>query len=476
MTAIHSSVTQRSLGDISDPLFPLAGSNPILPTSNLFDEGLKVRTFCLELFSTIDQVLTSLKTLGKGFTQVAVCEECRQMTKDFLEQKALEKKARYSDFLGLIEILQTKTQEFNPTLHRLSSLVELQKRLPKQKKWSYWKSVRASIFVMGIQGLAKTSAYAESIGLHPIPPVPKRQPIVNLYPTFDAINLVQSTHTETARWLMTRTRVFTFRELCQSIQRSCDRLRGTILSWDNYCLLSIRHKSAAWMANIGYRYLPLEKMPKAVLSLDDILAGIQLVEHLKSSISNHFILFEDAAYSGTQLKSTLMQLFRRIQQPFDKQKQIYCILGFSSEHIDWQEVINLLNGKNVIVQIFASCLVPTCRTLMEKELLSEEKKALLRELVGGGSTPLMTTEWKTPDYKSLPMFVSEGWASSCSRKNNLDPRELKVQANSAQNLDGIGPMPNVIPPYKSPTRTIEDDIEETQQLLLKIGKMSREIA
>lgn len=456
----HYSVIRRKKGEA-----PPLGGNPanLLPLQGpaekqnsggvLDEEGLRVRTFCLELLSNLEDVIKQIPP-----DQAIKLEECKGVLRYFIENGALEKRAGFSDFLRFIERLRDQVPEIAPILKRFFDLVSWQKHLPKRKELNHWNRIKLAIQVGLFKGIDQISERVEAVGLHSIPAIPKCERIVNLYPMIDAINLVESNHREAARWLMTRVRVFTFRELCQSIQQSCLQLRDPILSWDRYCLLTIKDKSQEWMADLAVRYLPKEKMPGQVLSMDHQEVGMNLLEHLKGSGFDHFILFDDGAYSGRQIDDYLSDLQRSLYYEFqatdvpnviqfERKKTIYLVFGFFPKDKDLQkEVVERKFEKyNVHIQVLTSCRIESCNTLMENEQLPDSMTEKVRHFAGSGIKPLIATEWKKPDFMSTPMFVTQGWTDQWGRARY---GELRKAPSEVLHMDGEGPLANVVPPYR----------------------------
>jgi len=409
----------------------------------LFSEGLKVRSFTLDLISHLEDLEMGPEELPVG--KKILLKEAKDTLIWFLDMGVMKKEAGFTDFLGLMDLLQSKAEPFTPIFQRYVDLVKLQDKLPRhiKKEEGHWdkirKMVRSGLFN---KTMVETAEHAKKIGLHPIPVLPKDQRIVNLYPTIDAINLLTSSHREAGRWLMNQTRVITFREMCQSIKASCEQLRDTILQWDDYCLLAIPKKSQAWMADIAYRYLPQEKMPREILNFSHYSAGKDLYKHITTSGSDHFILFDDSAYSCQQLEGYLSDLngqfeIKKSPDVPGKTKHIYIIFGsFPEDKYSDRKLIYYeeLKRRNIEVHLVSNLLLKNCGSQMKKDDLSSDTQKQIEDLAVIDH-PQVATEWKRPDFMSTSMFISQGFI-------HIHGKGIFGAHNytSAESLDGVGPI------------------------------------
>jgi len=423
---------------------PLAGKSVTFPPfqgPTRENEGMKTRSFSLELMSNIEDLM------GNAFNKRL--DECRGVVRYFLEKGALKLQAGFEDYLNLLNILEKECQEVAPLLKRHRELVDLQKKLIVKTKTRRWRNV-SFLFP---KHLAQTAEQAQAIGLHPFPALPERQTIVNLYPTFDAINLLIATHREAGRWLMTRTTVLTFKELCKSIKTSCAKLRDTILQWEDYYLVTIEGKSQEWMADIGYRYLPPEKMPKGVIKENDHRQASNLATCIKQSRSRNFIMFDDAAYSGRQIEGYLSSLhLELLSDPsyhLSEEINLYFIFGFYPKdknwRCDWRRFLSRYDSfhcealNNINVHFITSHYTKTCKMLMEEEKLSPPLKEKIGKLANENN-PLLVTEWKTPDFASISRFITQGILDQYSRTSRKEHSQLDAEF-------ALNPITPVQPPY-----------------------------
>lgn len=427
---------------------PLAGPNET-NKGFLIDEGLKVRTFCLELLSNIEDFEMAKENVSLSREVRIKIEEAKEVVRYFLHHYALDKKAGFTDFLHLLLILEENVSELSSLVKRHVDLVHLQTKLPKKEKAlacpSPWNKIKTLIHSgLFTKNIVATAEPATKLGLHPIPALPRKQTVVNLFPTLDAINLLGSPYREAGRWLMHSASVVTFQELCHSIKASCDEMRETILQWDDYYLLSIKGKSQEWMADIAYRFLPQEKMPKGILQMEHHSVGDHLFDYLTHSESNNFILFDDGAYSGSQLGTYIFQLVGNLIHagPFAKKKTLYFVFGHFPKDKYKADCINL-EKHNIQAKVLSHHLAENCDTLMQKEHLSPSLMEKIQDLARP-DRPLLATEWKRPDFMSTSQFVTEGYHFLHDRTGY---GELNVVTPKAERLDGIGPITDIIPPY-----------------------------
>lgn len=461
-------ITRREKGKIPTSTrlsaLPEKTLGPKEPSSegNLNSEGLKVRTFCLDLLSNIEDAqiakrdpITYKPLPGSSDEELVKLEEMKNVVRYFFEQEAFQKKAGYSDFLNLLNVLEKGgASELLPNFKRYADLVALQEKLPKKmknKEKSGWDKIRTMVHSgLFVGNLAETAEHAKKIGLHPIPAVPQKQSIVNLYPTIDAMNIVDGAHREAARWIMIHVRIITFQELCRSIKASCKQMRPTILKWDNYSLLTVKEKSQEWMADIAYRYLPTDKMPQELLSMQHYSFGKDLLNHLTQSTSKNFILFDDGAYSCKQLKQYLDYLRCELwgKPPLPTRKNIYFVYGHFPKDmpLDFDGTFKEILQYNVKIEIISNLLTENIDTLMKNEKLSDSLKENIKDLIGT-TRPQLATEWKKPDAWSTSMFITKGYLRLHSKVAN---GQLDIPAESVEDLDGVGPITKVIPPYTKP--------------------------
>jgi hypothetical protein len=442
----------------------MKGPKEILGNPPIYEEGLKVRTFCLELLSNMEEC-----------THIYAFKNA---VRYFLEHGALQKQAGFADYLKLIEILEEGAKQINPLfensklfciLKKHSKIIHLQKNFPQKEKISkkacQWDKIRTMVRAgLLTRDILKTADQAKRLGLRPVPLLPETPQLFNLYPIVDAINLLASDHREAGRWLMHHVKILTFRQLCESIQQSCHKLRQDILNFEDYYLLTIQGKSQEWMASIAYRYLPQEKLPVGNLTIGksgDVYDQVQKIgEIIIRTNSDNFLMFDDVTYSGTQLKEYLARLERQLsiyfsskknQSKFLKTKNIYFVYGASPKDQDWNSILKAfdLERFNVKVHFICSHLFEKVDHLMDEENLTKSMRNKIHKHTSGNKT-LVVTEWKTPDHVSVPCFVTNGFISSeCSRINVGELNFIDFQeAHNVTRFDGVPPITDVLPPYK----------------------------
>lgn len=251
-------------------------------------------------------------------------------------------------------------------------------------------------------------------------------------------------------------------------------MRENILKFDDYYLLSVQGKSQEWMMDIAYRYLPPENLPKGILTIGESGETNKHTEKLLAEIlktkSNHFILFDDASYSGQQFSDYLSQFSSQLrwynakENPpkegefkFLETKNIYFIYGAAPRNKDWKSIIEKFNFEqhNVNIHFVTSHFLENMEGLMNKENLPEHERAEIFRIAGGTHKSLLTTEWKTPDFISIPDYVTTGFIAN-DFKSNLTGLNCNADGFfpgiSVAKFDGIPPITPIIPPYKRKTR------------------------
>ena len=420
-------------------------------------EGCKIRSFCLELLSNLEDAEASDIIL--------------YIVNNFLQNFAWEKKAGLNDFVHLLKILKDKplrhpnSQKIHSILLHHFGLAQCLKKIlknlysqnlknrnfglakPRCSKSNFsrtldisplmgrWTKLRIMIQTgLFTPTIEKTAGEAREKGLSPIPSLPTHQTIVNLYPTLDAINLLNKDYREAGRWLIHHTRIVTFRELCQSIKKSCHQLSETVSSWNDFCLITIPGKSQKWMADISYRFLP--KMPKKILPMDDHQPfPLDIFIH-----SDHFLLFDDCCYSGRQLTKYFSSLrFNLDEAPaFNKTKHLVIVIGFSN-HIDWGRQLEYFEKHNLQVRIIVNSFFTSCGSMMTPEDVDAGLREQIRDLGGRPDRPIIATEWKMPDFMSTTRFVTRGYTYNHNRN---------LRYSSSEDLyKGLAPITDVVSPY-----------------------------
>lgn len=445
--------TRPSLEGFSD-LYPLQGLDQTQQPARKVDcEGVKVRTFSLELLSNIEDLQNSLG--DSSFFSLL-----KEALKHFLENGAHDARAGFTDFLKLIKVLKGQVHKFeNPAaaeklmqqLERHTELVALQKDLRPKSPASRWAMIRTLVHSGLLRGNGEH--------LWPMPAVPDQQTLVHAYPMLDAINLLASSYREAGRWVMHHTQILSFKELCQSIKESCEKLQETILSWDQYYLIGVRDKSQEWMTKIAGRYLPARHMPRGLL----ISTHATPFPLYYFQNGGNFMMFDDCGYSCQQLTTYLQSLLQELKTagtPLSKPVNLCIIYGFlpDNQHPDgqnWQNFFHEFTKYNLHIELVTSRIIPTCQTLMEREKVHADLQQQIKKITNP-KIPLLATEWKTPDFFSLSTFVTEGYIPPYLRR--ADHQELDTPIDHVKMLDGMGPMPEIVSPYKRvqrPERSFE---------------------
>ena len=85
---------------------------------------------------------------------------------------------------------------------------------------------------------------------------------------------------------------------------------------------------------------------------------------------------------------------------------------------------------------------------MNKEDLSKEMREKIINIARGEKKSLITTEWKTPDFVSIPMYVNEGFTWNVNRGTFGELNLNGLDIDSVRRLNGLPPIPQVTPPYR----------------------------
>lgn len=416
---------------------------PVLKGPERGYEGQRVRTFSLELLSNLEDRLTLHADTRK-------MEELIQCVKYFIENFAFDKKAGFVDYNEFLSILMKEASECEHIFLRHRNFIDVQQSLPKSihPKNSSWEKlriiIRSGLFT---PNLSEGASKALQCGLHPLPQVPVKKRIFNLYPMIDAINTLANDYREAGRWLMHKTRLFTFRELCNSIKKSCMSLNEEILSWKNYTILTIPGKSQAWMAKLAYRYLPIEKLA-GVSKLPQRRTGDEIYRLMTQSSSDNFLIFDDGAYSCTQFDRYLDEFTDAItdaindKEAFVTTKNLYFVFGYfpKSEYERFSKQLKFCKDHNVNVKIITNNFTSSWKNDDKSDLMkkaSELSTKCKMEIV---------TEWKRPDFYSTSLFITEGYQCQFSRS---DLGELNADIRRVESMNGEGPIANDATPYLS---------------------------
>ncbi|MFI5343728.1 MAG: hypothetical protein ACHQUC_05855, partial [Chlamydiales bacterium] len=149
--------------------------------------------------------------------------------------------------------------------------------------------------------------------------------------------------------------------------------------------------------------------------------GIQ--EHTKNMLkkiidsqSRHFLMFDDASYTGTQISNYLQDFRRQLDDHFFSKKSkfaetvnIYFIFGFAPRNMNFVSnyTWSRFQEYNVKIQFITSGSIDNIGDLMKKENLSDQMREKIKKITMIHKM-LFITDWKTPDLISTPNLVTEG--------------------------------------------------------------------
>lgn len=425
-------VTRRRKGEVypQDELFDQLSAR-MVAGDNHEDEHDRTVLFCLEIQSGFEEILQSLAEQGDN-RSIYLVKRLHALVNHFLSQNQLSSANYISLLIMIIEhIPDTELRQMDPIIERHKRILELP-YFPRNRAPSKWAIV--STFV-------KCSNLLRRDG--PFPLLPAEQTIINRYSLLGTGELIAQSHREIGRWLAEHIQVITFKELCQSIEHSCISLHGEIRTWDNYNIVTVKGKSQAWMADIAYSYLPADKMPTAVRAFVHRAGGF--FQSLEKGDTDHFLFFDDAVYSGKQLEEYLEDLRRDLidkNERYASVKTIHVIVGFAPKATleKLQAYADELAPFQVNVTIQAARISPTIGEMLETEGRSGEFIKKVGRIVQMNK-PLMTTQWKTPDWFSLPQFFSNGF---------IPLHIVRKDISLEKTLFRKPPVLQVEPPYKKP--------------------------
>lgn len=415
---------------------------PAIKGPNNANEGMRVRTFCLELLSNLeDNIILKANTKKR--------EELIQCVKYYLENIAFLKQAGFTDYNDFLSILIKEVPECGSIFLKHRNIIELQRFLPKStpSKSSHWEKVRI-IVRSGLltPNLSEGASRAIQHGLRPLPPAPKRQRIIKLYSMLDAINTLATDYREAGRWLMHKIRIITFRELCSSIKKSCFSLHEEIANWEDFTFLTIPGKSQAWVADIAYRYLPIEKLT-AVLTMTQRYTGREIYRHMTQSRSHNFLMFDDGAYSCEQFTRYLDEFAgeMREKEAFAATKNLYFIFGHfpKSKYESLSEKMEKFKKHNVNMKIITNNFTHSWENVKLDDITKRASELSRRD------KSEVVTEWKRPDFFSTSLYITEGYHNL---KSKAHLGELSVEMGSVETMNGEGPIAKIATPYLSECR------------------------
>ena len=440
-------------------------------------ENSIVRSLSLELLSNLED--STLQREIPSLINLEI-EKIKSLVKGFLENRALNDYACFNSFSALLKDIEIISQIdepvlkiVEPILFRHKKIIENERSMSVQQKPSHCYILRSAIYLdLFKPDINKTLELSKKLNFKLFPNVPKPTRIFNTYAWLDNINLLHSSYRAAGRWLFEHMEIFTFKDLCRSLKKSCHLMKDKLLNLGEYQIVTIDKKSQTWVAEIAYRFLPQDNPPSAVLKLEDNVLSADLFAPLFKSTCENFILFDDCAYTGTQFLRLISELYVKLTSGTYTKSESYCpyttkriFFIYGASAVDLNEIVKKYNFDqyNVSVECVTSYEVKNLKTLLSQEDLSQKLVHKIKKLVSGnknieGKQTLFTTEWKRPDAVSIPSFCLGRIPYYCSRvrteskKRKVHEPELKVQdiysLIDVTRFSGKAPITDVEKPYR----------------------------
>lgn len=127
--------------------------------------------------------------------------------------------------------------------------------------------------------------------------------------------------------LLGHIQIATFKDLQFHLEQCCLTLSKN-LKGEAYHVGIIRNKSQEWVANLAYRYLPLEHLPQSVVEIGRLQKVSQFERTTLNlekicDINGHFVLFDDVSYTGTQIVDFLDLFFSKFKMNKENSAKIH---------------------------------------------------------------------------------------------------------------------------------------------------------
>lgn len=190
----------------------------------------------------------------------------------------------------------------------------------------------------------------------------------------------------------------TVKELEEHLAR-CAAYLDTELK-NNYQVGFVNKKSLKWIAELALPYL--SRQPEQYFEPSTDVGGAQ---SKLSTNSRKFVIFDDASYSGHQVKSIISSIQKEMISENSSGK-IYFVIPFVSSVAEQYLVDELLRGFKA-----AGSIAHQGSKKLKVHLITSERKVKMMtdldpryEKIG-----LTFTEWKIPDTTSLSQNVSSGY-------------------------------------------------------------------
>ncbi len=222
--------------------------------------------------------------------------------------------------------------------------------------------------------------------------------------------------------------ILTFDELKAGLQASCEKL-NELLGNQDYSIGFVKHKSQQWVAELALPYL--NQAPTSFfINATDTVENIRGEQSALNKQERHFVVFDDAAYSGKQIRHLIDELKKALAKTHQNEPcHLYLVVPFLSS-IAEQRLETYINKvrdsfdparKDEPTGNLHVHLITTNRKVKAvKDIFTTEKVrrlalfAAMENLPGfstcyytdGQLTKCLTlTEWKIPDDASVPIAI-----------------------------------------------------------------------
>ena len=220
--------------------------------------------------------------------------------------------------------------------------------------------------------------------------------------------------------LLNNINVITFEELMNGLKSCCIQLNH-FLQNHPYSIGFAFNKSQQWVAELALPYLNHTPISKFSVSIDSI-KDHSYQSRLDKNVS-HFVVFDDASYSGNQLHNKIRAFKEQIAECCpNKPCELYLVVPFLSSTAK-KRLLNLVNeekprlfsekeNKGSFANLNVTVITTDRKIKTFKDIFtSEQVKQINQILTPGTGQPqsISITEWKIPDNLSVDMKVKQAY-------------------------------------------------------------------
>ena len=449
----------------------------------------KLVVFTLKLLADLEDHIEEVK-INDNHSKLII-NDCIQCIADYWNSFIVTETANWDNYSDLLNILIQKLlkQENGNSLHpelqtafniikNHQSLVSLQPMLIRSEKVH---SAGDSIVRLHQLGLLEPNALAvvtaakeKQLPFSLNVPLPEQGETLNLYGLVEVIARLDTKFRPAGRWLINHLNVITLKQLIDSIKTSCEQIKSDLIKSDGYHILIVKDKSQEWMANIAMRFLPAAHLPQSVIpfgkdgTVDEQFEG--LVDTLEKSKHHHFVLFDDASYSGKQLGELIWKIEMVMQQremKFTHPTTLTLVIGGMSESA-LNRIKNLLKYTdfsqkyNIKIEIICNFIFKDIKAMVNDEKVEEPLREKIFQVAANitdnvftsssdflqyFNKTLMVTEWKRPDGYSTIALATKGY-TFLNRFNREPKLTLNDNMDPNQNISWE-PVRDISAPYRT---------------------------